>query len=62
MAWVGSDGNTYVPDWFVVHARPMCAGVELKNVKMSMNPFCENALEEAVKLKVGELETPSSKE
>ncbi len=29
-----------------------CAGVELKNVKMSMNPFCENAMEEAVKLKV----------
>lgn len=28
------------------------AGVELKNVKMSMNPFCENAMEEAVKLKV----------
>ena len=28
------------------------AGVELKNVKMSMNPFCENAMEEAVRLKV----------
>lgn len=27
-------------------------GVELKNVKMSMNPFCENAMEEAVRLKV----------
>lgn len=27
-------------------------GVELKNAKMSMNPFCENAMEEAVKLKV----------
>jgi electron transfer flavoprotein beta subunit len=25
--------------------------VELQNVKMSMNPFCENAVEEAVKLK-----------
>ena len=30
----------------------VCAGVELKNVKMSMNPFCENAMEEAVRLKV----------
>lgn len=29
------------------------SGVELKNVKMSMNPFCENAMEEAVRLKVG---------
>jgi electron transfer flavoprotein beta subunit len=27
--------------------------VELQNVKMSMNPFCENAMEEAVKLKEG---------
>jgi len=27
------------------------AGVNLKNVKMSMNPFCEIAVEEAVKLK-----------
>ncbi|CAM9125967.1 unnamed protein product [Discosporangium mesarthrocarpum] len=26
-------------------------GVELKNVKMSMNPFCENAIEEAIRLK-----------
>merc|ERR1719440_1853426 len=27
------------------------AGVELANVKMSMNPFCEIAVEEAVRLK-----------
>jgi electron transfer flavoprotein beta subunit len=27
------------------------SGVELKNVKMSMNPFCEIAVEEAVRLK-----------
>lgn len=27
------------------------SGVELNNVKMSINPFCEIALEEAVKLK-----------
>mmetsp|Transcript_47449 Transcript_47449/g.107574 ORF Transcript_47449/g.107574 Transcript_47449/m.107574 type:complete len:97 (-) Transcript_47449:49-339(-) len=26
-------------------------GVELTNVKMSMNPFCEIALEEAIRLK-----------
>lgn len=35
-----------------MYTRSACAGVELKNVKMSMNPFCENAMEEAVKLKV----------
>ncbi|HDS0918890.1 TPA: electron transfer flavoprotein subunit beta/FixA family protein, partial [Pseudomonas putida] len=27
------------------------AGVDLANVKMSMNPFCEIAVEEAVRLK-----------
>ena len=27
------------------------AGVELKNTKMSMNPFCEIACEEAIQLK-----------
>ena len=27
------------------------SGVELNNVKMSMNPFCEIALEEAIRLK-----------
>ena len=27
------------------------SGVELNNVKMSMNPFCEIAIEEAAKLK-----------
>ena len=27
------------------------SGVELANVKMSMNPFCEIAMEEAVRLK-----------
>jgi electron transfer flavoprotein beta subunit len=27
------------------------SGVELQNVKMSMNPFCEIALEEAIRLK-----------
>ena len=27
------------------------SGIELSNVKMSMNPFCEIAVEEAVRLK-----------
>ena len=27
------------------------SGVDLNNVKMSLNPFCEIAIEEAVKLK-----------
>jgi electron transfer flavoprotein alpha/beta subunit len=28
-----------------------CAAVETANVKMSMNPFCEIAVEEAIRLK-----------
>lgn len=42
-----------------VRAQSDQLGVELKNVKHSMNPFCEIALEEAVRLKekgvVGEI-------
>lgn len=34
-----------------VRVSPDKTGVELKNVKMSMNPFCEIAVEEAVRLK-----------
>mmetsp|Transcript_1837 Transcript_1837/g.2448 ORF Transcript_1837/g.2448 Transcript_1837/m.2448 type:complete len:214 (+) Transcript_1837:125-766(+) len=34
-----------------IRLTPDKTNVELKNVKMSMNPFCENALEEAVRLK-----------
>jgi len=34
-----------------VRISPDKSGVELKNVKMSMNPFCEIAVEEAVRLK-----------
>jgi Electron transfer flavoprotein domain len=34
-------------------AAAVTTAVELQNVKMSMNPFCENAMEEAVKLKEG---------
>ncbi|CAN0492822.1 unnamed protein product, partial [Ectocarpus sp. 8 AP-2014] len=45
-------GVKRVVDYAVkVRIQPDKAGVELKNVKMSMNPFCENAMEEAVKLK-----------
>ena len=34
-----------------VRVRPDQTGVDLANVKMSMNPFCEIAVEEAVRLK-----------
>eukprot|EP01051_Picozoa_sp_SAG22_P025307 SAG22_NODE_7437_length_740_cov_0.992200_1_plen_190_part_00 len=34
-----------------IRVSPDKTGVELANVKMSMNPFCEIALEEAVRLK-----------
>jgi electron transfer flavoprotein beta subunit len=34
-----------------IRVKPDKSGVENKNVKMSMNPFCEIALEEAVRLK-----------
>ncbi len=36
-----------------IRVSPNNLGVELKNVKMSMNPFCEIATEQAVQLKVG---------
>ena len=34
-----------------VRVKPDQTGVDLANVKMSMNPFCEIAVEEAVRLK-----------
>ena len=34
-----------------VRVKPDQSGVDLSNVKMSMNPFCEIAVEEAVRLK-----------
>lgn len=34
-----------------IRVKPDKSGVELNNVKMSMNPFCEIAVEEAVRLK-----------
>ena len=34
-----------------VRVRPDGSGVETDNVKMSINPFCEIAVEEAVRLK-----------
>lgn len=36
---------------YAVKVRVGANGVDLKNVKMSLNPFCEIAVEEAVKLK-----------
>ena len=34
-----------------IRVKPDGSGVDLANVKMSMNPFCEIAVEEAVRLK-----------
>ncbi|MEE4464026.1 electron transfer flavoprotein subunit beta/FixA family protein, partial [Azotobacter chroococcum] len=34
-----------------VRVKPDQSGVDLANVKMAMNPFCEIAVEEAVRLK-----------
>lgn len=34
-----------------IDVRSDCSGLEAKNIKMSINPFCEIALEEAVRLK-----------
>ena len=34
-----------------VRPKPDESGVDLNNVKMAMNPFCEIAIEEAVRLK-----------
>ena len=38
-----------------VRVKPDNSGVDLTNVKMSINPFCEIAVEEAVRLKEKEL-------
>ena len=34
-----------------VRVKPDCSGVDLSNTKMAINPFCEIAVEEAVRLK-----------
>ena len=34
-----------------IRVKPDNSGVDLSNVKMSVNPFCEIAIEEAVRLK-----------
>ena len=34
-----------------IRVKPDNSGVELANVKMALNPFCEIAVEEAVRLK-----------
>jgi electron transfer flavoprotein beta subunit len=36
-----------------VRVKPDGSGVDLSNLKMSINPFCEIALEEAVRMKEG---------
>jgi electron transfer flavoprotein alpha/beta subunit len=54
LATVLGSVNSVCP-WF--HAVRLCgfvtqpAGVDLANIKMSMNPFCEIAVEEAIRLK-----------
>lgn len=45
-------GVKRVVDYAVkVRVKPDASGVDLSSVKMSMNPFCEIALEEAVRLR-----------
>jgi electron transfer flavoprotein beta subunit len=36
-----------------IRVKPDGSGVDLSNLKMSMNPFCEIAVEEAVRMKEG---------
>ena len=36
-----------------IRVKPDQSGVELANVKMAMNPFCEIAVEQAIRLKEG---------
>lgn len=40
-----------------VRVLPDKSGVDLANVKMSMNPFCEIAVEEAIRLKEKKIAT-----
>ena len=40
-----------------IRVKPDKSGVEMNNVKMSMNPFCEIAVEEAVRLKEKKIAT-----
>jgi electron transfer flavoprotein beta subunit len=40
-----------------VRVSPDKSGVDLANVKMSMNPFCEIAVEEAIRLKEKKIAT-----
>ncbi len=45
-------GTKRVVDYAVkVRVNPAKTGVELSNVKMSVNPFCEIAVEEAVRIR-----------
>lgn len=43
-----------------VRVLPDKSGVDLANVKMSMNPFCEIAVEEAIRLKEKKIATEVS--
>lgn len=40
-----------------IRVSPDKSGVDLANVKMSMNPFCEIAVEEAIRLKEKKIAT-----
>ncbi|KDO18185.1 hypothetical protein SPRG_16309, partial [Saprolegnia parasitica CBS 223.65] len=42
---------------YAVKVRVTPTGVDLNNVKMSMNPFCEIAVEESIRLKEQKLAT-----
>jgi electron transfer flavoprotein alpha subunit len=51
-------GVKRVVDYAVkIRVSPDKSGVELKSVKMSMNPFCEIAVEEAIRLKEAKVAT-----
>lgn len=51
-------GVKRVVDYAVkIRVSPDKSGVELKSVKMSMNPFCEIAVEEAIRLKEAKIAT-----
>jgi electron transfer flavoprotein beta subunit len=57
MNWVSSSKESFSavkPRWSRIRLTiPTESGVDLANVKMTMNPFCENALEEALRLREG---------
>lgn len=50
-ASAGSQDEQWVPENNAPPPSPTSAAVDIANVKMSMNPFCEIAVEEAVRMK-----------